>query len=114
MLMPDRQLCEEDDGLRECCGTRQLGPHLEGCRLSLTMQDGMRYHEQMYRHKTEDSEKGVPFRHARDKARLLADDAFEQGRAGELYRALNLLIDKRPVEVLDALIDAMAPGDEEL
>jgi len=50
----DREPCEDHDGsLRACCGTRQLGPHAEDCRLSATMQAGMLDHERMYSHETE-------------------------------------------------------------
>jgi hypothetical protein len=50
----DREPCEDhDDSLRACCGTRQLGPHAQDCRLSATMQAGMLDHERMYSHETE-------------------------------------------------------------
>jgi len=50
----DREPCEDhDDSLRGCCGTRQLGPHAQDCRLSATMQAGMGDHERMYSHETE-------------------------------------------------------------
>jgi len=48
-----REPCEEDDGPRKCCGTRQLGPHTENCPKSPAMQEAMLGHELMYRHETE-------------------------------------------------------------
>jgi hypothetical protein len=48
-----REPCEEDDGPRKCCGTRQLGPHADTCPKSPSMQDGMLDHERMYWHETE-------------------------------------------------------------
>ena len=48
-----REWCEEDDGLRTCCGTAQLGPHREDCTLTPAAQDAMLGHERMYWHETE-------------------------------------------------------------
>jgi hypothetical protein len=49
-----REPCEDHDGsLRACCGTRQLGPHAQDCRLSASMQTAMGDHERMYSHETE-------------------------------------------------------------
>jgi hypothetical protein len=48
-----RELCEDHDGLRKCCGTRQLGPHSGDCPMSRAMQVAMLDHERMYRHETE-------------------------------------------------------------
>ena len=52
----DREPCDHDDGLRKCCGTRQLGPHAEDCRLTPSARDGMLDHERMYWHETEGRE----------------------------------------------------------
>jgi len=48
-----REACEEDDGLRKCCGTRQLGPHMRACPLSPSFQQAVYDHERKYSHKTE-------------------------------------------------------------
>lgn len=48
-----REPCEDHKGLRRCCGTRQLGPHADDCRLSPSMQDAMADHERMFRHESE-------------------------------------------------------------
>jgi hypothetical protein len=48
-----REACEEDNGSRKCCGTRQLGPHAPDCPKSAPFQDGMADHERMYWHETE-------------------------------------------------------------
>jgi hypothetical protein len=49
----DRGHCEEDDGLRECCGTRQLAPHAAGCPMTPSMREAIDIHELMYWHETE-------------------------------------------------------------
>jgi hypothetical protein len=51
----------------------------------------------------EDAEKGVPFRHARAKARLLLMETTE----GEKTRVLEILIGSRPNEVLNALCEVV-------
>jgi hypothetical protein len=48
-----REHCGEDDGLRKCCGTRQLGPHTRACSLSPSFQQAVYDHERVYSHKTE-------------------------------------------------------------
>jgi hypothetical protein len=50
-------------------------------------------------------DKGVPFRHTRDKALVLLGAATE----GQLHEALFLLIDKRPDLALDILCQACNP-----
>jgi hypothetical protein len=48
-----------------------------------------------------DPDKGKPFRHTRQKCRLMMRDMGD----GQCRKALTLLMDKRPDEVLDALIE---------
>ena len=50
-------------------------------------------------------EKGIPFRHARDKARLLLADATRE----ELMAAMAAIIGKNPALALDALAAATDP-----
>jgi hypothetical protein len=51
---PAREPCETDDGSpRDCCGTRQLGPHAEDCPRTAAFQEAMNGHEQMYSHVAE-------------------------------------------------------------
>jgi hypothetical protein len=50
-----------------------------------------------------DPDKGKPHRHTRAKARLMLQD-LDRSQA---FAALELLIDKRPEEVLDAILDAV-------
>ena len=49
-----------------------------------------------------DPEAGKPYRHTRQKARLMLADLNEE----QVRQALILLLDKRPEDVLDALIKA--------
>jgi hypothetical protein len=49
-----REPCEDhDEGMRACCGTRQLGPHAGDCPKSAAFQGAMLDHERMYSHETE-------------------------------------------------------------
>lgn len=48
-----REPCEEDAGLRGCCGTPQLGPHANDCPKPPALREGMLDHERMYWHETE-------------------------------------------------------------
>jgi hypothetical protein len=52
-MTSEPEWCEEDNGLRSCCGTAQLGPHGPACPKSEAFQAGMLSHEEMYRHATE-------------------------------------------------------------
>ena len=50
----EREHCDQDDGgLRKCCSTAQLGPHRDDCPKSASFQEGMRDHEETYRHAME-------------------------------------------------------------
>lgn len=55
----------------------------------------------------EDPDKGKPFRHARARARLMLAEATTAQRAA----ALDALIERRPNDVLDALIEAVEPEE---